>query len=251
MEDFDNVLDGITPEDIEKTKKEVKEYNQNKKKKWSIFDDTVDPVEVNPDTLKRFARTYTASSPVPIPNVQLEVLDRIVAQLDQLGFTFRSMADKQDKLNNEITDRANRKEFYVPWAKFNNDVEPKLAKPTKRAYEVACWIEVEKRKAINNAKGKNIPDKDIIDNFNMLKPAIKTFAARNVHLILGEDCETAINFLLIYTEDGAETRKDIQYDKSGRTSYFIEVCEKLNIPVFNLFKQDCENRLMDYLNTFK
>ncbi len=221
------------------------------KKSFSIFDDTLNPVEVDVDKLKKYSRMFTASSPVNVPNERLEALDRIIEKAEQLGFTFRSMGDSKDKLNTEVTERATRIEYYLPWAGFNADVDAKLPKPTEKGANIACWIDATKKEAINNAKGKNVPREDIVSDYNLLSPAIKTFNARNVHIVLGDDCETSLNFILVYTECGAEKPKDIKWDKAQKSGYYIDVGEKFNIPVFNLSKPDCELRLTEYLETFK
>ncbi len=251
MSDFENVLDNIVEEDLKDNPKPITQ-SSNSNKKFDIFEDTVEPLEVNTDTLKKFSRMYAGSSPVKIPNERLEILDRIIEKASTSGFTYRSTADERSKLDIEITERVQRKEYYLPWKTFGGGVEnATLNKPTEKAHKISCWFDVNKRESINNAKGKNIAREDIISDYNSLSPAIKGFSARNIHVVLGEDCETALNFMLVYTEDGAEQPMDIKWDKSQKTGYFIEVCYKLNIPVFNLFKDDCETRLIEYIETFK
>lgn len=250
MSDFENVLDGVEPEEAKKVVEHL-EQRAKSNKKFDVFEDAVEPQEIVVDKLKRFSRMFSASSPINIPNERLEVLDRIMQKINSMGFTFRSMNDPKDKLNNDVTERSDRKEYYLPWAKFGDaTVDAKISKATEKSIKTACWLEVKKKAAINNAKGKNVPMEDLVSDYNLLSPAIKGFGGRNVHILLGDDCETAINFMLVYTECAAEQSIEIKYDKAQKTGYFIEASNRLNIPVFNLYKQDCEDRLVEYLNTF-
>ncbi len=257
MSDFENLLDGVDKPKEPETQATVSEESPEtsntptpKDGPWNIYEDDVDPKKPNVDMFKKHYRMFMASSPIPIPNERLEILDRIVEKCNASGFTFRSMADDKDRLNAEITDRITRKEYILPWKKFNESVEAKVFKPSKTAAEIACYLEVEKKGKINAAKNRQIPREDIIKDYNLLKPGVKLFTSRNVHLMLGDDCETVVNFLLVYTDDGAETPREIKWDKSQKTGNFIEMAYNLSIPVFNLKKSDVETRIIEFLNTF-
>ena len=252
---FEDILNGVA-KDTTTTTVEAPTNNSGQStfrrpKAFSPFDDEVTLEEVNLDTLKKHARMFTGSSPVAVPNDKLEVLDRIVAKCNTAGFTFRSLGDNQDHLNTNLTERVDRKEFYLPWAKFNIAIDAKMSKPSEKAYKVSCWLSTAKREAINNAKGNNVPREDIVKDFNLLSPAVKTFSARNVHMMLGDDCETALNFMLVYTECGSEKPVEIKWDLAGKTGNMIEIADRLGIPVFNLAKPACEVRLTEFLETFK
>ena len=256
MSELENVLDGIESEEISKeVEDKVKEAYEHKKNKraFDVFEDDVSPRKVDIDSLKKYARMFSASSPegIVIPNEKMEVLDRILEKIDSLGFTFRSFADKKEPLNSIVTDKFNRKEFYLPWKAFNDSVDAKVSKPSKHAVETACWLDISKREGINNAKGINVPREDLVADYNLLSPAIKNFSARTVHICLGDDVETVLNFVIVYTECGSESTRGLDWKKAGRTAYFIEYCHKLNIPVFNLSNAAFELKLNEYLDTFK
>lgn len=79
--------------------------------------------------------------------------------------------------------------------------------------------------------------------FDQLKPAIQSFMGKNVRLILGNKNQSLIQFLVCYTEDGAESTKEVT-SRTGICGHAIKVADYYNIPVFNLKHPDCESRIM-------
>lgn len=67
---------------------------------------------------------------------------------------------------------------------------------------------------------------------------------RNVFQVLGYGLDTPSEFLVCWTPDGAETETS---KKTGGTGTAIRIANTYGIPVFNLFNEDCLERLSDYL----
>ncbi|KOC58542.1 RlpA-like protein [Habropoda laboriosa] len=67
---------------------------------------------------------------------------------------------------------------------------------------------------------------------------------RNVFQVLGYGLDTPSEFLVCWTPDGAEAETS---KKTGGTGTAIRVANTYGIPVFNLFNEDCLERLNDYL----
>jgi hypothetical protein len=223
---------------VNKTTTEPRQYNNNGNKQFNGkgggFDPWKDPItprEINKNTLKRFDRTFTvASAKGNVPDEVLNKLNPFLETLTDYGFTFRSSVDTRDNLTMYVDGKFQRKEIYLPFKKFNQSVTAKLTRPSKFAYELTAKF----HKA-----------------FDKLSHPVKGFLARNTHLILGGDCDTPINFIIIYTECGIETAKGIKFETAGNASYFITVADDLNIPIFNLKNENFNERFESFLNTFK
>lgn len=240
MDDLFDILDATQPEEVaettkteevvEKPKEEVKrEYSKPKGDKKNLWEDEIEPLEINTESLLRFNRMFTVAAHGEVPGETLLMIDQIAKSLHAKGFTYRYDGNTLDKASvagfNACKERC---EIFLPWKSFNKEVTPKSFKPTEKAYRYAAGL----HKA-----------------FNKLPPAIKAILARNIHVLMGDECNTPVNLLLIYTSDGAETKKDIKYETTGNMAFFIFACEALNIPVFNLKNADVKERIVTYLSS--
>ena len=238
MDDLFDILDSKEPAPVpasepiaEAPKQEYvkKEYNNSKSDKKNLWEDEIDPVEINKDSLLRFNRMFTVASHGEVPGETLLLIDQISKSLHAKGFTFRYDGNTQDKASTAGFNACKeRSEIYLPWKTFNKDVTPKSYKPSEKAYGYASGLH---------------------KTFNKLPPAIKAILARNIHVLMGDDCNTPVNMLLIYTSDGAETKRDIKYETTGNMAFFIYVCEALDIPVFNLKNEDVKERIITFLSS--
>ena len=106
---------------------------------------------------------------------------------------------------------------------------------------------------------KNFADSDSKNNFNtpeilaiakhfatgwdQVKFTIQGFMGKNVRLLLGNKAMSLAQFMICYTDDGAETTKEVT-PRAGMCGHAIKVAHFYNIPVFNLKHQDCESRVL-------
>jgi hypothetical protein len=171
-------------------------------------------------------KPYVITGNKEAPDHILQAMKGIVEDLEQQGFTMRSggMEGPEDYVEKVAT----KKEIHLPWKGFN-DKESPFSFTTPAAKELA---------------GK------YHSGFDGLKPAIQTFLAKNVKMLMGKDLKSPALFMVVWTEDGAETLQEKSV-KSGNTGHAIAVACSLPIPVFNLAKPDGERRLRDYLKLNK
>lgn len=237
-DEFDDILgdiDDVMASNQEESEKEPETKPQYgggnrggaKKKRFDPFKDSVEPIEVNRESLKRFDRTFTIAGEFPEDIATL--LDRIAEKLYAKGFTFRYSGDTRSKSATSVYQiTKERCEIYLPWKKYNQSVEATVAYPKDKAYQIAA-----------NYHGK----------INDMSGTVKGFIAREAHMVLGEKLDTPLSILICYSEDGAEVSKGMDFKKNSKTAFFIKMCEDLDIPVFNLRNGDAKDRLIDYIKT--
>jgi hypothetical protein len=133
--------------------------------------------------------------------------EAIAGDLCRLGWTCRSgHASGMD----QAWERGAREsaEVYLPWPEFEVRVPIRaryiLYEPTERAYEIAAQYH---------------------PVWPSLTQGAKNLHARNVHQVLGQDCETRTKFVLCWTPNGAA---------SGGTRQAVRIAQALAIPVLNI-----------------
>ena len=73
--------------------------------------------------------------------------------------------------------------------------------------------------------------------WNKCSEGTKKLHARNVAVILGETGREPVDFVVCWTKDG---------EPSGGTGLGIRIAQHHNIPVFNLYYDDCLQKLSDF-----
>jgi len=71
--------------------------------------------------------------------------------------------------------------------------------------------------------------------------------ARNTNQVFGADLNQPVDFVLVWTEDGAETAADRQY-KTGGSGQAIEMAARKGIPVINMANTGWQARLVEVLD---
>lgn len=106
-------------------------------------------------------------------------------------------------------------EIYLPWKNFNNNPST-LFKPTEQAYKIAASFH---------------------PKWTLLEQSVRMLMARNVHQILGQNCDDPVDFVICYTPDGCEdgTKTSIE---TGGTGQAIRLASSRNIPIYNLACRD-------------
>lgn len=230
--EFDDLLDGIdgqveTPHE-EKQNHPTGGYSRNKKK-FDPFKDEITPKEVDVDSLMRFNRMFTVVTHGDVPDDTMNIIEAFCRKLIEKGFTYRYDGDARSKASLlAYTASKQRSEIFLPWKKFNTDVDATLAYPKEDAYRIGAFYHTK---------------------LNDLAGPVKGFIARNVHVLLGGELNTPLSLLICYTEDGSEVTKGMDYKKAGNASFFIRVCEDLDIPVFNMKQPDAKERLIEYIKS--
>ncbi len=199
------------------------------KSKINLWEDEIEALEIDKDSLLKFNRMFTIMSHGEVPGETIILMEQISKLLHSKGFTFRFDGSAQDTAASiGYSTCKDRSEIYLPWKGFNKDVTGKLVRPSEKAYRIAAGI---------NPRFNNIP------------PTVRAMVARVVHVIMGDECNTPVNLCIIYTADGAETKADLKAARTGNVPFTIYLCEALGIPVFNLKNATAKERIAEFLNT--
>lgn len=146
----------------------------------------------------------------------------LVKKLSGLGFVPRT--GYMDGLEKVVADAAPDTELQLPWKNF-------AEKESKNTYSSPEVLAIAKHFSIG---------------FDELKLPIKGFLGKNVRVLLGSKSISRSVFLLCYSEDGAETTRQVT-GRTGTAGHAIKVACFFNIPVFNLSDKDAEQKLFSYL----
>jgi len=233
MDDLMDILDSTEEpkSEIASSPEPKQEYKKDDKKKVNLWEDHIEPVKVDKDSLLRFNRMFTVMSHGEVPGETIILIEQLTKLLISKGFTYRFDGNVQDKASLQgYSAGKSRSEIYLPWKGFNKDVTAKLNRPSEKAYGHAALF----HKA-----------------FNKLPPTVRAIVARNVHMLIGDECNTPLNLFITYTPDGAETKADVDYKTTGNMSFMIYACEDLGIPVFNLKNASAKERIVEFLNALK
>lgn len=84
--------------------------------------------------------------------------------------------------------------------------------------------------------------------YDKLPPYMRYLHARNVGQILGEACNTPVQFVACWTPDGCESEAT-RTRNTGGTGTAIALADRNNIPVFNLKNENALDRLSSFLDT--
>ena len=107
------------------------------------------------------------------------------------------------------------KEIYLPWSGFNNK-SSKFIRPTTEAISIASSLS---------------------KNWSGMKPQTKWLFARNVHQILGIDCNSPSDFVVFWSKPEV-TESRPHGCIVGGTGFAIKIADKFKVPHYNLFDQD-------------
>lgn len=147
----------------------------------------------------------------------------LAKRLDKAGVTTRIIS------GNPLVDDVKtlqHKELYSPWGGFGNVPKGEEdVRTIKAAKALACTYQPGLNKAPN---------------------AVWSIVGIQAHLILGAFLKEPLQFLLVYSPDNAETEAECNRD-TGRITLAITLADRLNIPVFNLNKEDAFTRLESLL----
>jgi len=214
---------------------EKKEEPQSGGKKINLWEETDIPkVKIDPANIHRVDKSYAvlfSNGNNEIPESVQEKIRELVKALSTKGYIFRYGGDSTPFLMKIATDESTIMDMYVPWKKFNKElpnVMPKVFKMSEKAYGIAAHYH---------------------RGFPKLPNGVRAILARDVHILLGEDCKRAVSFMITYTPDGCESKDKIDYKTTGNVSFAITIADEANIPVFNLKNDDAVSRLIEYIKT--
>jgi hypothetical protein len=156
------------------------------------------------------------------PDSVMSQMKTLAERLEAKGYTLRTNGAKGGEASMEAG--SSDVEAHIPWRNFNEHPS-KLNRTTDEAKAVI---------------------RQFAPGFDGLKPAVQTIIASKAHVILGKDLKNPIQFLICWTQDGAETMAQ-RNAKTGYIGVGIALAASLKIPVFNLKNPDALERLKQFL----
>lgn len=160
--------------------------------------------------MKYFAGIGSRETPQHILNIMTEVSRALTAD----GYILRSGGAQG--ADEAFYKGASKHDIYIPWRGYNGFTETVVDGP---AYQKVA--------------------SQVHPAWHRCSEGAKKLHARNVAIILGEDGQTPVDFVVCWTKDGGAT---------GGTGLAIRICNQLDIPVFNLFYEDALDKLSDLVN---
>lgn len=220
----------------------------------NIYNDfKIEPLEIDKSKLKSsYAYAIVAIDENPSQEIQ-DVINKIADILKAKRFVYRYNGDATPSIAKNILRRQDLTmpdsyQVFLPWLKADNhefdDVTITSKKPTFLAARIAKHLTMYKRKDENNPEVKHTEY-----GFSKVPGSIRNILANNIHMHLGKDCLTKLNFLILYSADGVEKVEEINKDTTNRrVADIVRIAETIGIKVFNIGKADGTKRLLEYIN---
>lgn len=190
------------------------------------------PMKIDANEMKRSEKSYNLvvyTKGVELRDEYKKKILELATVLASKGYKFRHTGSSDDTIQTAITKIDGLTyDSYLPWIKFNTNVTtPKMKRATPCGYKIAAGAH---------------------KIFSKFKNGPRAVLARNVHAALGVDCKDPVNFILAYTEDGAEGFvKDMDFKVTGDLVFYLNLAKNANIPVFNIKNDDSLKRLIEYI----
>lgn len=169
--------------------------------------------------VKMTARTFAGIGSRQTPPEILRLMEAIAHRLTTVyGYSLRSGG--ANGADSAFAAGAKVKEIYLPWPGYGLTQADGvvLVKPTLEAYEIA---------------------KQFHPVWDRLRPGVQALHARNVHVLLGKDLASPVDFVVAWTPGGEEV---------GGTGHALRVAKHYGIPVFNLYwKEKALNGIKEFL----
>jgi len=177
---------------------------------------------------------YTGIGSRKIPKEIESKMRSFASKMALMHYTLRSGgADGADSAFEAGCDQfGGQKEIYLPWKNFNNN--------TSLLYD--CYSD-EHKKIAEDVYGPR---------WKTLSQGVKKLMTRNTAQVIGIDCVDVDNivfseFVVCWTPDGCESAKQ-RTSKTGGTGQAIELADNFDIPVFNMFNDDFDEKVRQYMN---
>ena len=169
-------------------------------------------------------KAYVGTGNKDAPPHVLEEMKKIALELEGFGYTLRTGGMGEGPDDAFEFSGVKDLELYIPWQGFN-DKQSKNYFNDQRSKDIA--------KLFNQA-------------FDTLKPAIQAFLAKNVRMVLGKELRSRPMFILIWSDEGAETVAEA-VNRTSNMNTIIKIAATYKIPLFNMARPDAISRLKKYL----
>lgn len=170
----------------------------------------------------KFYKPYVLTGNTDAPQEALTLIQTLATKLAELDYTVRTSGfDGPDKSLHSMA----LKELILPWSGFGG-VESKFTFTSEEAKFLAR---------------KTFSGYDALTN-----DSVKTFLAKNVRLVFGQNLRSPALFVVVWTKDGVTNPKDASRD-TGNMRHVITVAHENRIPLFNLGREGEIERIYRFL----
>lgn len=170
-----------------------------------------------------------------VPEDIQKKLSSAVEFLGKKGYTFRSWYPGESQVGKVLVNRfletGNKNiEWYLVSKKYNEAI----TEPTSY---------VNKEMSFQLARGAHT-------GWDKIPGFVRALCARDIEVMLSNDCKKPLRFILIYSPCGSEVLPEKPDYKSlgGSLAFILKVAKTLSIPVFNLQNEGVGKRLMELVN---
>lgn len=188
--------------------------------------------KVKPDVskFKKEGKSFILMVAATPPEDMQKRLNAIITALAKKNYTLRYQVDTLEHYTNTaVAIDGLSVESYLPWKKLAPELKYTKAYAERPAYEHAFYY---------------------AQKFLSFPPAVRCKRANLMYAILGTKLNNPIDLALIWSECGSETiNKDIDFKKIGNLGSLLPVCKDLDIPVFNVQKDDSFQKLVEIVKS--
>lgn len=170
---------------------------------------------------------YTGIGARKTPEPVLKKMRDFGSVLARLGYTLRSgaAAGADTAFETGCFSAMGKRDIYLPWPHFNNHPSP-LHQVSQDALKMA---------------------EDYYPyGWTSLTQGVKKLMARNMYQVLGSELDSPSDLVICWTPDGARTKEE-RTRSTGGTGQAIACASDNGIPVFNLFNNNEDERIIDFL----
>jgi len=229
MEDIFDTAQSSTKdafEDMTETKPRAT-FSAKKENYWDKQDIQPSTIDVSKFSKKGKSFVLYVHPENDIPEEAANNILALARGLMAKGYTFRHTGNKDNNLQSKIVKLEDSVvKSYLPWKKFNTTVtDPILATPL--GYRIAIGV----HKA-----------------YMKLPPAVRAILARDVNAMLGVDATDPVDFIITWSDGGAEAlSKNSDFKKIGNNSFCLMIASRANIPVVNVFNTNFIDKMKDLI----
>lgn len=217
----DNYKTQYMPDISYQQKKPSYQQNNNGQSQNNNFRNREQP-KLNPEDVTIYL-PYVGSGNDDTPEEVLRKFRSISKYLETKGYTLRTGINSNT--DNAFSYEIKNKEVYIPWKNFA-DSPSKLYFNTQESIILALRYQPSLERA---------------------KDSAKAFCARNVRMVVGGNNKSHAKFMLTWTADGCETKRE-RTSTTGNVGLMIAIASDSGIPVFNFKKPDAEARFKSFLS---
>jgi hypothetical protein len=154
----------------------------------------------------------------------INTMHQTVLRLHQDNYTARICPIGDFEKTKQVVSSDIKQELHIPFKGFNQ-LESKFSFTPAKAKELA---------------------KTFTPGFDSLKAGFQLMLGVIPKLVLGKDMKSRSEFIIVFSEDGVELGKE-KTARTGIAGLAIAIAAAVNIPVFNYYHNDAEQRLFRFL----